>query len=310
MTDLSPNPSDSGPAMDRTDLAALEGLEEKPESLGRQAWNRFRRHKLALVGVALLVLLIAAFWIGPLLSPYGVGETNVVDNNQGPSLAHPFGTDPLGRDYFVRAMTGGQFSIRIAILTAGLATAIGLVIGSIAGYFGGLTDSVVGFLVNALLSVPAILVLVVFSRRVGSNPTMVAVLIAGLSWIRVSRLVRAQTLQLKEQEFVLAARSAGAGPFHIISRHLLPNLFSVLLVEVTLLVGTAIILESTLSFLGLGVQAPLTTLGTIVADNKGAIDTRPSRVLIPGFIITMIILSINFIGDAMRDAVDPKAGVE
>jgi ABC-type dipeptide/oligopeptide/nickel transport system permease subunit len=117
-------------------------------------------------------------------------------------------------------------------------------------------------------------------------------------------------MQLKEMDYVMAARAAGAGPFHIISRHLFPNVIGTLLVEVTLLVGTAIILESTLSFLGLGVQAPLTTLGKIVSDNAGAIDARPSRVLIPGAIITMIILSINFIGDALRDALDPKAGME
>lgn len=292
------------------ETAAVEGLTEKPESLGRQAWNRFRRHRLAIIGVLLMGILIAAFWLGPLFSPYTVGETNIVDNNQGPSASHPFGTDPLGRDYFVRAMDGGQFSVRIAVLTALMATALGLVIGALAGYFGGILDGAVSFIVNSLLTIPGILILVVFSREFGSSPTMVAVVIAALSWLRASRLVRAQVLQMKESEFVLAARAAGAGPFYIIRRHLLPNLIGTLLVEVTLLVGTAIILESTLSFLGLGVQPPLTTLGTLVAENAGAIDTRPSRVLIPGAIITMIILSINFIGDALRDALDPKTDGE
>lgn len=291
-------------------VTELEGLSEKPESLGQLAWQRFRRHRLAIIGVALLVLLIAAFWIGPMLSPYAVDETNVMDRNQGPSLSHPFGTDPLGRDYFVRAMQGGQFSIRIAVLTAVVATVIGLIIGAVAGFFGGWFDSISSFVINSMLTIPLLLVLIIFSREFGSNPATVALLIAVLSWFRISRLVRAQVLTLKESEYVLAARAAGAGPVRIISRHLLPNLVSVLLVEVTLLVGTAIILESTLTFLGLGPQAPLTTLGTLVSENKGAIDTRPSRVLIPGGIITLIILSINFIGDAMRDALDPKAGIE
>ena len=288
----------------------LEGLSEKPESLGRQAWNRFRRHRLAIIGVLLLFILVVAFLIGPIFSPYGVGETNVVDNNQGPSFAHPFGTDPLGRDYFVRAMDGGRFSMQIALVTALTATFTGLVLGSIAGYFGSWADTVIGFVINSLLTIPALLILIVFSREVGKNLILVALVIAGISWLRAGRLVRAQVLQLKEQEFVLAARAAGAGPLRIIVRHLLPNLYGILLVEVTLLVGTAIILESTLSFLGLGVQAPLTTLGKIVSDNAGAIDTRPSRVLIPGAIITLIILSINFIGDALRDAVDPKSDSE
>jgi ABC-type dipeptide/oligopeptide/nickel transport system permease subunit len=292
------------------DIGELEGLSEKPESLGRQAWNRFRHHHLALFGVVLLVLLIASFWLGPLFSPYGVGETNVIDGNQGPSFRHPFGTDPLGRDYFVRAMDGGQFSIRIAVLTSVLATAIGLVVGALAGYFSGWLDAVTSFVVNSLLTIPLLLILIIFSREFGSSPTTVALVIAALIWLRASRLVRAQVLQLKESEFVLAARAAGAGPVHIMSRHLLPNLVGTLLVEVTLLVGTAIILESTLSFLGLGVQAPLTTLGKLVSENAGAIDTRPSRVLIPGTIITLIILSINFIGDALRDALDPKHGIE
>ena len=291
-------------------VGELEGLAEKPESLGAQAWKRFRRHRLAIIGVGLLVFLVAAFWIGPLFSPYTIAETNVLNRNASPSLEHPFGTDPLGRDYFVRAMTGGQFSVRIALLTAVLATVIGLVVGTVGGYFGGLLDGAIGFLVNALLSMPLILILVIFSREYGRNPTTVAILIASLSWLRAARLVRAQTLQMKESEYVLAARAAGAGPVHIIFRHLLPNLIGTLLVEITLLVGTAIILESTLSFLALGPQPPSTTLGTLVAENKGAIDTNPTSVLIPGAIIVSIVLSINFIGDAMRDALDPKSGLE
>jgi ABC-type dipeptide/oligopeptide/nickel transport system permease subunit len=300
---------EAGAAIDELAAEPLD-LSEKPESLGRQAWNRFRHHRLAVVGVALLILLMLAFWIGPLLSPFAVDETNVLDKDLGPTFEHPFGTDPLGRDYFVRAMTGGQTSIGIAVLTAVVATAVGLVIGASAGYFGGWVDTIISFVVNSMLTIPLILILILFSQEVGSNMTMVAIVIALLSWLRVSRLVRAQVLQFKEMDYVMAARAAGAGPFHIISRHLFPNIIGTLLVEVTLLVGTAIILESTLSFLGLGVQAPLTTLGKIVSDNAGAIDSRPSRVLIPGAIITMIILSINFIGDALRDALDPKAGTE
>lgn len=296
------------------ELAEIEaqalGLTEKPESLGRQAWDRFRRHKLAIIGSVTLILLALAFWIGPFFVQYGYEEVNVIDRAQGPSWDHPFGTDDLGRDLLARTLRGGQYSLRIALFTAVLATVIGTFFGAIAGYFGGVIDGIVSFLVNVLLTLPAIVILIIFGREFGSRPNTVAILIAFLSWLRASRLVRAQVLQLKEMEFVQAARAAGAGSTRIILRHLVPNIVSILLVEITLLAGTAIILESTLSFLGLGVQAPDTTLGTLINEAKGSIDTRPSRVLIPGAIVTAIILSVNFIGDALRDAVDPKSGTD
>lgn len=290
--------------------AQLEDMAETPESLGRQAWIRFRRHPLAVIGTITLVSLVTAFYIAPFFIPYGLADINIVDRGQGPSMDHLFGTDDLGRDLFVRAMIGGRYSIRIAFITAFLGTVIGLLMGSAAGYFGGWIDAIISFFINSLLTIPLVLILIIFGREFGARPNTVAVLIASLSWLRASRLVRAQVLQLKEQEFVQAAIASGAGPGRIIFRHLLPNLVGTLLVEVTLLAGTAIILESTLSFLGLGVQPPSTTLGTLIAEGKGFIDVRPSRVLIPGGIVTAIILSFNFIGDALRDAFDPKSGTE
>ncbi|MGH1505263.1 MAG: ABC transporter permease [Acidimicrobiales bacterium] len=308
MTTLDATPSPA-PADDSSLNEAL-GLSEQPESLGRQAWNRFRRHRLAIIGIGMLAFLVASFWVGEWLSPHEVGGRNLPDRNLGPSLDHPFGTDELGRDLFVRAMKGGQFSIRIAVITALVATVIGTVIGALAGYFGKWFDAGSSFVINVLLSVPLILVLIIVGRNFDLSPLNIALLLASLSWLRAARLVRAQVLQLKESEFVQAARAAGAGPGRIIVRHLIPNVIGTLLVEVTLLAGTAIILESTLSFLGLGVQAPATTLGTLIDDAKGAIDTSPWEVLIPGAIVTLIILSFNFIGDALRDALDPKSATE
>lgn len=308
---------ESSSNIDEPDIEVIEnrnvdtaGLTEEPESLGRQAWDRFRRHRLALLGIFFLVLLALAFWIGPFFVQYEIEEINIIERSQGPSWKHPFGTDDLGRDLLARTLRGGQFSLRIAIFTAVLATIIGTIMGAISGYFGGIVDGLISFLVNVMLTIPLILILIIFGRQFGSRPNTVAVLIGFTSWLRASRLVRAQVLQLKEMEFVQAARASGAGAKRIITRHLLPNLVGILLVEITLLAGTAIILESTLSFLGLGVQPPDTTLGTLIAEGKGSIDVRPSRVLIPGGIVTMIILSINFIGDALRDAVDPKSGTE
>lgn len=281
-----------------------------PESLGRQAWLRFRRHPLAVVGVITLLILVFAFFAGPFFLELEFDERNIADRAQGPSRKHPFGTDDLGRDLLVRSLRGGRYSLFVALITAVIATTIGLLLGAAAGYFGKWVDGTISFIVNSLLTIPLILILIIFGRQFGSRAYVVALLIASLSWLRPSRLVRAQVLQLKEQDFVQAAIASGATSSRIIFKHLLPNLVGILLVEITLLAGTAIILESTLSFLGLGVQPPDTTLGTLISDAKGSIDTRPSRVLIPGGIVTAIILSFNFIGDALRDALDPKAGTE
>lgn len=292
-------------------LAEAEELGEEPESFGKQTWRKFRGHRLAVIGVILLVVLIVAFIFGPSFSDKEFNQRDIPNRAQGISTDAWFGTDDIGRDLFVRTMVGGRFSLQIALITALLATALGALFGSLAGYFGGVVDGAVNFLVNLLLTVPVLAVLLVVSVRFeATSPVRVALLIVAFSWIRSTRVVRAQVLQLKEMEFVQAARAAGAGAPRIILRHILPNVAGALLVEATLIAGTAIILESTLSFLGFGVQPPEATLGTLIDDAKGSIDTRPSRVLIPGAIITLIVLSLNFIGDGLRDALDPKSRQE
>ncbi len=280
-------------------------LSEKPESFGRLAWKRFRSHRLAIVGAVVLVLLVAAFWLGPLLRPYEFDGRNIADRAQGPSADHWFGTDDIGRDLFVRAMFGGQFSIRISVVTGLFAAMIGGLLGAVAGYFGGWTDTIISFMINTLLTVNLLVVLIIVGVRIEMTPAIIAVIIAALIWYRGARVVRALVLQYKEREFVLAAKAAGATSSRIIFKHLLPNIAGALLVEATLLAGTAIILESTLAFLSLGVQPPATTLGTLINDAKGSIDTTPSRVLIPGGLVTLIVLAINFLGDGLRDALDP-----
>jgi len=262
------------------------------------------------LGAVILVLLVLAFYIGPLLRPYEFDEINVLKRAQGPSREHWFGTDDIGRDLFVRAMRGGQFSIRISLITALLAALLGGFFGAVSGYFSGITDTAITFVINILLSINAIAILLILSIKFEMTSLVIAVLIASLSWTRGARVVRALVLQFKERDFVLAAKAAGATAPRIILRHLMPNILGALLVEATLLAGTAIILESTLSFLGLGVLPPETTLGTLIADAKGSIDTNPARVLIPGGIVTLIVLAINFLGDGLRDALDPTQEIE
>ncbi len=285
-------------------------FDDKPQSFGRQAWKRFRSHKLAIVGVFLFLFLVLAFWIGPRVSSYEFDEINIVDRAQGPSGKHWFGTDDLGRDLFVRAMRGGQYSITISVVTGLMAAALGGIFGALAGYFGRVLDTGVSFMINCLLTINSLAILLVLGVKFQMTPMVIASLIAVLTWTRGARVVRALVLQFKEREFVLAARAAGASNLRIIWSHLLPNVAGALLVEATLLAGTAIILESTLSFLGLGVLPPETTLGTLISEAKGAIDTNPARVLIPGGLVTLIVLAVNFVGDGLRDALDPTHELE
>ena len=288
----------------------LEGLSERPESFGRQAFNRFRTHKVAIAGAVILVLVVALFFVGPELRPYSFEERNVRARNEGPGADHWFGTDNIGRDLFVRTMTGGRFSIFIAILTTAVATLIGTFLGAIAGYFGGIVDSIVSFTTNLFITIPILAVLLVFGVRYGAEAVTIALLLAAFIWTRAARIVRGQFIQLKEVEFVQAARASGASSPRIILRHILPNTMGPILVEFTLTAGTAIILESTLSFLGLGVLPPTPTLGTLVADAKGAFSTNPEAVLLPGLFIMLVVLSINFLGDGLRDALDPTSRTE
>lgn len=288
----------------------LEGLSEKPKSFGRLAWERFVHHKLALLGLFGLVLIALAFFIGPMITDYAVDDYDVLNRRSGPTWDHWFGTDEIGRDLFVRTAQGGQYSLQIGLLAALLSTAFGTILGATAAYFGRAIDQVISQLINLLLVVPALIVLAVFALKFGSTWWRLSLVLAALLWTRIARVVRGVVLSLKEQEFVMAARAAGASHARIIFRHILPNVMGVVAVEVTLLLGTVIVLESTLSFLGLGVKPPETSLGQLVADAKGSIDDDPIRVLTPGIMIVLIVLCVNFLGDGLRDALDPRSKVE
>ena len=288
----------------------VEGLTTVPQSFGRLAWRRFRRHKMAIVGALGLVLIMVLFIVGPMFSDYAFDERNIADRLQGPSMEHWFGTDEIGRDLFVRTAQGGRYSMYIGFLVAIMATTLGTILGAISGFFGGWIDGVISQMINLVLIVPALIALSVFSQNFGRDAVGLSVVLSLLLWTRIARVVRGVVLSIKEQEFILAARAAGAGNTRIIGRHVLPNVVGAVAVEVTLLLGTAIVLESTLSFLGLGVQPPNASLGTLVADAKGSIESDPVRVLIPGFCIVWIVLCVNFLGDGLRDALDPRSKTE
>lgn len=285
----------------------IEGLTEAPQTFGWLAWKRFRHHRMAIIGAVGLVVIVLLFIVGPMFSPWEFDQRNIADRLQGPSSNHWFGTDEIGRDLFVRTAKGGLYSLRIGFIAAILATAVGTMLGAVAAYFAKGTDIFISQVINMVLIVPALIVLSIFSKYSGGNATSLAVVLSLLLWTRIARVVRGVVLSIKEQEYILAARAAGASHMRIIFRHVLPNVVGPVVVEVTLLLGTVIVLESTLSFLGLGVQPPNASLGTLVADAKGNIDNDPIRVLTPGFFIVMIVLCVNFLGDGMRDALDPRS---
>jgi ABC-type dipeptide/oligopeptide/nickel transport system permease subunit len=285
----------------------IEGLNDAGSSFGRLTWKRFVRHRLALAGAIGLVLILLLFIIGPMFSEYTFDQRNIADRLQGPSAEHWFGTDEIGRDLFVRTAQGGLYSFRIGFLAAIMATVLGTALGALAAYFGRGIDIFISQMINMVLIVPALTVLSIFSLYLGRDATRLAIVLAALLWTRIARVVRGVVLSIKEQEYIMAARAAGASHTRILFKHVLPNVMGPIAVEVTLLLGTVIVLESTLSFLGLGVQPPNASLGTLVADAKGDIDNDPIRVLTPGFLIVMIVLCVNFLGDGLRDALDPRS---
>lgn len=306
------NQSDTEATVATIDLEALEleGLSDKPKSFGRLALERFLRHKLAIVGVIGLLLIVVAFLFGQSLTDVPFDKPDIANRLQGPSTKHWFGTDELGRDLFVRTARGGRYSLLIGLLTAVIATAFGAMMGAIAGFYRGAVDQIISQIINLILVVPALIVLAVFALKFGSTWWRLALVLAALLWTRIARIVRGVVLSISQQDFVTAARAAGASNLRIITRHILPNVVGVIAVEVTLLLGATIVLESTLSFLGLGVKPPETSLGLLVADAKSKIDDDPIRVLTPGIMIVLIVLCVNFIGDGLRDALDPRSTSE
>jgi ABC-type dipeptide/oligopeptide/nickel transport system permease subunit len=269
--------------------------------------RRFLQHKLAVISVfVLLAVILLAFVGGPL---WHYSYTDITpDNSVPPSLKHPFGTDNLGYDEFARVLRGTQRSLEIAFTVAILGTVIGTIWGAIAGYYRGLVDTIMMRLVDLVLTIPILAAGALLSHHFQSAGWWaLALVIAGLSWPAVSRIVRGQTLSLREKEYVEAARALGAKDGRIIFRHILPNIMGQVIVVVTILVAAAILTESALSYLGFGVQSPDTSLGTLISAAQTALQGGQWWLFyFPGIFIILICLSVNFIGDGLRDAFDPS----
>jgi peptide/nickel transport system permease protein len=300
------DPVTAGAGID-LNLAYESGVEYKARSQWAYARMRFLRHRLAVVSLVVLVLIALVAVFAKQVAPYGYDEQNYDIILQGPSLKHPFGTDTLGRDYLSRVIYGLRTSLWVAFSVALVSTFIGVVIGAIAGYYGGAVDNLLMRLTDLILVVPLLAVLLAagnFFNKDGS-PAKAALLIAILIWVGLARILRGVFLSLREKEFVEAAKASGARDMRIIVRHILPNCIGPIVVTMTLVVAGAILLEAALSFLGFGIQPPHPAIGKLIAEGQqNGLDTW-WLVTFPGLVIALVCLAINFIGDGLRDALDP-----
>lgn len=281
-----------------TQIGEQDGVREKLRRMARQ--NKLAAFSAVLIA---LVLLLAVF--APLVAPYGEAEQDVLARLQPPSAAHWFGTDELGRDVLSRILYGSRLSLAIGILPSVISLVIGIVLGLLAGYFGGWADYVIMRLADVMLSVPSLLLAMVVMYTLGSSTVNLFVALSMVGWASVARVVRSQTLSLKESEYVEAAQSIGVSRFNIMRRHILPNCVPSLIVLFTLNVPAAILSESSLSFLGIGAQPPAASWGLMVNQSKQFLFTQPWLALAPCVAIMVVVLAFNFLGDGLRDVLDP-----
>ncbi|NVK46202.1 MAG: ABC transporter permease [Rhodobacteraceae bacterium] len=299
-----------------TDTATIPAPDEKPRNQWWDVWDQFKTHKGAMAGLIFFVFIVLAVYLGPFLWTIDPGHIDIRARNQGPSLAHPFGADQLGRDVLARMLQGGQVSISVGLTAMFLSLVLGTFVGVLAGYWKKL-DGILMRLTDLFLALPLLPLLLVIImlfrdplRSVFGLETGIFILIVFVigitSWMQTARIVRGDVLALKEREYVLAARSIGTPSNRIVSRHILPNIMSPIMVSATLGIANAIITESALSFLGLGFPPDYPTWGRLLYDSKDFIQQYPERVIWPGLAISLTVLAVNYIGDGLRDALDPR----
>ncbi|MGI4802836.1 MAG: ABC transporter permease [Janthinobacterium lividum] len=284
---------------------------------GQDAWRRFRRHRLALVSLLILGAMVLAVTLGPLVWRVAIDDIDFAAMLQNPTAAHPLGTDDLGQDILARLLYGGRISLAVGLAAMLVSVVVGVVVGSVSGMASGWLDTVLMWLTDLFLSLPQLplLLLIIYLFRdslkqlfgvQGGVFLMIVIVIGGLRWMPVARLVRAQFLSLREKEFVEAARALGASRLRLVALHILPNALGPVIVAATIEVASAIIAESTLSFLGLGFPPDIPTWGRVLFDAKDTLDVAPHWAVAAGSAIFITVLAINFIGDGLRDALDPR----
>ena len=289
-------------------LPAMAVRAPRTRSLWGEAASRFRRHRLAVAGLLILVALVVLCALAPWISQYGPNRIDLRARGQGPGWVHWLGTDGTGRDVFSRVLHGGQISLSVGVVAVSVSAAIGVFVGSIAGYFGGKADLLLSGLMDMVLTFPRLVLIIAFVAVVGPSIFNTMLVIGLLSWPSIARLTRGEILALRHSEFIQAARALGSSSRVIITEHVLPNVLSPILVAITLDVATVILLEASLSFLGLGAQPPTPSWGNMLRDARtlSVLEGQPWLWLPPGALIALTVLSVNAVGDGLRDALDPR----
>jgi peptide/nickel transport system permease protein len=271
-----------------------------------EVWKRYRRNRLAMVGLGLIALLVLAAVFAPLITFYSPTAINTDIGRQPPSRSHWFGTDLTGRDIYTRIVYGARTSLRVGILSATLATTIGMVAGALAGYYGRFIDTLLMRLTDIFLAFPYILAAIAIIVVVGRGENTVILVLGLLGWMPIARIFRSSIMQVKNVEFVEAARAVGCSDFRIITRHLMPNAVQPVIVYATLFVGTAVLSEAALSFLAIGITEPTPSWGLMIAQGRSYLATSPHMLFFPGAAIFVTVVAFVFAGDGLRDALDPK----
>ncbi|MEP5937484.1 MAG: ABC transporter permease [Erythrobacter sp.] len=297
-----PQPDPAGPAV----AAMLEELEEG-SSLWKDAWARLRKNKLALTSLFIFVAIVLFCVVGPWLSPHDSQSQDLFVGAEGPSAKHWFGTDTLGRDLLVRVMEGGRISLLVGLVATTVSLMIGVIFGAVAGYMGGRVDAAMMRFVDLLYALPFTIFVILLMVAFGRSLWLMFVAIGCVEWLTMARIVRSGVIGLKKQEFVEAAVSLGYSHTRIITRHLIPNVLGPVIVISTLTVPAVMLLEAFLSFLGLGVQPPFASWGVLINEGQQNMEIFPWLLIFPAFFFALTLFCLNFLGDGLRDALDPKS---
>ena len=284
----------------------MEYIARKSKTFAADAWGRFKKNPLSMFGLVIITIIIIFAITGPIISPHTYEQQNINEQYQGPSKDHWFGTDKFGRDLFVRIMYGARISLTIGFSAAFISICIGIVYGGTAGYFGGTLDVIMMRIVDIIAGIPSLCYVILIMLYLGSSVQSIVLAICVSSWTRTARVVRSQVLTLREQDFIMAAKSIGESNTTIIRRHLIPNCLGPIIVTVSFLVPEAIFTEAFLSFLGIGIMIPMASWGTLANDAIPNLRSHPYLMFTPAAAISLTMFSLNFIGDGLRDSLDPK----
>ena len=297
--------------MDRNDFLPIErdmNIRESSFIVRPNWWQRFKLNRLAVVGAGIIAVMIVLAIIGPMISPYTYADQSLVDANQSPSLAHWFGTDTLGRDIYTRVMYGARISLTIGIVAALLNLVIGVIYGGIAGYFGGKTDRIMMAIVDVLYGIPLLLYVILLMVVIAPGLTSIFIALGIAYWLNMARIVRSQIVKVREEEYIVAAETMGIPKWRILWRHILPNCVGPIIITLTLAIPDAIFTEAFLSFIGLGVNAPMASWGVLASDGISSMRSYPFQLIFPALAISVTMLGFVFLGDGLRNVFDPKEG--